>query len=143
MKRTIFALLIVTLIVAGSAFGVARWLRCRSCATPNTDITRELGLTGTQAAAVAKLDAEFQKKLSALCAAHCAARADLSQSLDDPGKAANCCQRMCDAQVGSEKAALEHIFRVRDLLTPEQQKRHITLVQRQLTGACPMRLHRP
>ena len=38
--------------------------------------------------------------------------------------------------------ALEHIFQVRALLTPEQQQRHIELVRQQLTGACPMRLHR-
>jgi Spy/CpxP family protein refolding chaperone len=143
MKRTILALLVVTALVAGTAFGVARWLRCRACAAPTTDIIRELGLTGSQAAAVAKLDAEFQKELGEICAAHCAARADLAKSLDDPAKAAACCQRMCAAQAASEKAALEHIFRIRALLTPEQQQRHIELVQRQLTGACPMRLHQP
>ena len=143
MKRTILALLVVTLLVAGTAFGVARWLRCRSCAAPAADITRGLDLTGPQADAVAKLDAEFQKKLSGICAAHCAARADLSKSLDDPAKAAACCQRMCDAQVSSEKAALEHILQVRALLTPAQQQRHTALVQQQLTGACPMRQHQP
>lgn len=143
MKRVILALLVVTVVVAGAAFGLARWLRWRSCAAPSVNLTRELGLTGVQAAEVAKLEAEFEKKLADCCTAHCAARADLSQALDDPARAAACCQRMCDAQVASEKAALDHLLKVRALLTPEQQRRHTVLVQQQLTGACPMRLHQP
>jgi Spy/CpxP family protein refolding chaperone len=143
MKRTLLALLIVTLIVAGSAFGVAYWLRCRSCATTKVDWVKELHLTGDQAAAFAKLETEFEKKLAACCADHCAARAALAESLTNAGKATESCRQMCAAQTASEQAALEHIFQVRALLTPEQQQRHIELVRQQLTGACPMRLHKP
>ena len=143
MKRTLLALLVITLIVAGSAFGIARWLRCRSCAPAKPDLVRELNLTAEQAAAVTKLDAEYEKRLADICAAHCAARADLAGALTDQAKAAECCARMCAAQADSEKAALEHVFQIRALLTPEQQQRHVELVRQQLTGACPMRMHEP
>jgi Spy/CpxP family protein refolding chaperone len=140
MKRTILALLVVTLLVAGTAFGVACWLRCRSCAPASGNLTRELNLTDAQAAEVAKLDADYEKRLGEICATHCAARADLSKSLDDPAKAAACCQRMCAAQTQSEKLALEQVFKIQAILTPEQQARHLVVVRQQLTGACPMRV---
>ena len=139
MKRTLIALLIVMLLVAGTAFGVARWLRCRSCDTVSLNL-RALNLTATQTAEMAKLDAEYQKRLEKICGVHCTARADLAESLDAPAKAAAACQRMCDAQTDSEKAALEHILKVRALLTPEQQRQYAALVQQQLTGTCLMRV---
>jgi hypothetical protein len=143
MKRTLLALFIVTLVVAGSAFGVAYWIRCRSCAPqPKVDWVKELHLTGEQAAAFAKLEAEFDRQLADSCANHCAARAELAESLTETGKATALCQKMCDAQAASERAALEHFRKVHSLLTPEQQQRHLALVQQQLTAACPMRLHR-
>jgi Spy/CpxP family protein refolding chaperone len=106
-------------------------------------LRRELKLNDAQAAEVARLEADFQKRLSESCAAHCAARAALAESLADPAKAADSCQRMCAAQNDSEKAALDHILKVRALLTPEQQQRYTALVQRQLSGPCTMRLHKP
>lgn len=143
MKRTILPLLVVTVVVAGAAFSLARWLRCQSCVAPKPDLRRALNLTEVQATQVARLEAEYEKRLAEICTAHCAARAELAGSLADPVKSAACCQRMCDAQTASEKAALDHLLKIRALLTPEQQQRHTALVQQQLTGACPMRLHRP
>jgi len=143
MKRTLFALLIVTALVAGMAFGLAYWLRCRSCSTPRIDWVRELNLTGAQAAQFAALEAEYERRLAEICAAHCAARAELAEALADPAKAAAYCARMCAAQAASEKLALEHIYQIRAVLTPDQQPRHLALVQQQLSGACPMRLHQP
>ena len=142
MKRTLLALFIVTLVVAGSAFGVAYWLRCRSCAAPKVNWAKELNLTAEQAVAFAKLEAEFDRQLADSCANHCAARTELAESLTETGKATALCQKMCDAQAASEKAALDHFRKVQALLTPEQQQRHLALVQQQLTAACPMRLHR-
>ncbi len=149
MKRTILALLVVTLLVAGAAFGTAHWLRCRSCAAPavnlhdTTWLARELKLTPAQATQLTQLEADYQKRLADCCATHCAARSDLAESLADPAKAADSCARMCDAQNDSEKASLNHILRVLALLTPEQQTRYIAIIQQQLTGSCPMRVHQP
>ncbi len=144
MKRTILALLVVTALVAMLAFGVARWLRARPLELHDTVwLQHELNLTDAQGAEVAKLEADFQKKLADCCTAHCTARTDLGESLSDPTKAADCCQRMCAAQADSEKAALDHILRVRTLLTLPQQQRYTTLVQKQLSGPCVIRLHQP
>ncbi len=142
MKRTFIALFLVTLVVTGAAFGVARWLRCRSCAKPGKiDLVWELHLTGTQAAEVAKLEADYQKRLNEICAAHCTARAALAEALPDQTKAAGYCDKMCAAQADAEKASLEQIFKIRALLTPEQQKRHLEIVRQQLTDSCPMQVH--
>jgi len=144
MKNTILALLVVTALVAATAFGVARWLRARPLELHDTVwLQHELNLTDAQAAEVAKLEVDFQKKLADCCTAHCAVRADLGESLADPTKAADCSRRMCAAQADSEKAALDHILRVRALLTPEQQQRYTALVQKQLNGPCTMRLRQP
>ncbi|MBM3858269.1 MAG: periplasmic heavy metal sensor [Verrucomicrobia bacterium] len=139
--KTTLALLIVTAIVATTAFGVARSLRSRPLELHDTAWLRhELKLTDAQTAEVAKLEADFQKSLADCCAAHCAARAELAGSLADATKAADCCARMCAAQNDSEKVALDHILRVRALLTPKQQKRYTALIQQQLTGPCTMRI---
>jgi hypothetical protein len=142
--KNLLALLAVTALVAATAFGVARWLRSRPLELHDTAmLRRELKLTDAQAVEVAKLEADFQKRLADCCAAHCAARGDLAESLANPTKAADACTRMCAAQNDSEKAALDHILKVRVLLTPEQQHRYTALVQQQLSGACTMRLHKP
>lgn len=139
MKRTFIILFLVTFIVAGAAFGVARWLRCRSCAAPaKPDLVRELNLTSTQAAEIAKIDAAYEKHLADICVAHCAARTKLANSLTDRTKADVLCAQMCAAQADSEKAALERIFQIRAVLTPAQQQKYIAVVQQQLTSSCPM-----
>ena len=139
--KTVLVLLTVTVLVAAAAFGVARWFRSQPLELHDTAwLRRELQLTDVQAAAVAKLEADFQKRLGDACTAHCAARSDLATSLAEPAKATECCQRMCAAQADSEKAALDHILHVRALLTPEQQQRYTALVEQQLTGPCTMRV---
>ena len=128
--------------MAAAAFGVARWLRARPLELHDTIwLQHELNLTDAQVAEVAKLEADFQKKLADCCTAHCAARADLAESFADPSKAAESCQRMCAAQADSEKASLDHILRVRALLTPAQQQRYTALIQKQLSGPCVMKAH--
>jgi Spy/CpxP family protein refolding chaperone len=143
MKRTLISLLLVAILASGAAFGLAHWLRCKTCTAPPVNLRKALNLSESQQAEYAKLEAEYQKRLDAICAAHCAARAALADALDDRAKAAECCARMCAAQSESEKLTLDHLFKVRALLTPEQQKRHADLVRQQLAGACPMRLHQP
>ena len=76
MKRTIVALFVVTVLVAGAAFGGARWLRCRSCGPASVNLhdvaalQRTLALTDAQAGELTKLEAEFQKRFAAICDAH-------------------------------------------------------------------------
>jgi len=150
MKRTVLVLLFVTLFAAGAAFGVARWLRCQTCAAAAEArdagwLTRELKLSGEQAATVTALEADYRAALSAACARHCGARARLSDTLSaasvDQAAATGCVEEMCAAEAVSERVTLDHIMKVRAVLTPEQQARYAELIRGQLSGACPMRVH--
>ena len=153
MKKPIMALIVVAALAAGVSFGAARWLRCRACAMPTAAnlhdagwLKRELKLSDTQAAAIAKLETEFNDRLSDCCGAHCAARFALSRELAKPSvdqTVANACvQRMCAAAADGEQATLDHILRVRSLLNADQQKRYAERLGQQLC-ACPMNRHQP
>lgn len=155
MKKTLSALAILTLAVVALAFGVARWSVRRAVATEQPSINlndtgwlkRELRLTDAQAAKVEDLDKEFRTRIEGCCAKHCSARFALSGELAKPQvdltKTAQCVDRMAAAQSESERATLDHILRVRALLTPDQQKRYAALVSEQVCTACPMGLHHP
>ena len=153
MKKNILALMVIIALAAGVSFGAARWLRCRAGAAPTAAnlhdaawLKHELKLSDAQAAAVAKLETEFNGKLADCCGVHCDARFALSRELAKPTvdqTAANACvQRMCAAAADGEKATLDHILRVRALLGAGQQKRYAALIGRQLC-ACPMNQHQP
>ena len=149
MKRTLIALAILTSLVAVVSFGVARWSVRRAAVEPVMNLhdagwlKQELKLTDGQAADIAKLEAEFSKTMESCCEKHCAARFELSQSMTDPAKARACVEKMCAAQNESERATLEHILRVRNVLTPAQQQQYAKLVSQQVCTACPLGLHRP
>ncbi len=154
MKRALPALLVVMLVTASISFGVAYWLRCRACATPVGPavhdagwLTRELSLTEAQAGQVRALETEFRAVLGKVCEQHCSARADLAAALTQPkvdsAAAQACVERMCAAEADSERATLDHILKVRAVLSPEQQTRYSAAIQAQLQGTCPMRIHQP
>jgi hypothetical protein len=50
---------------------------------------------------------------------------------------------MAAAQVDSERATLDHILRVRALLTPDQQQRYAALVSQQVCAAGPFGMRHP
>jgi Spy/CpxP family protein refolding chaperone len=155
MKKIFLAVVVVALLATGLSFTTARWLarHCQSHAPAGANmhdaawLKTELGLTETQAREIATLEKQFSVKLESYCEAHCSARFALSEELAKPfveiSNANECVERMCAVQTDSEKATLEHILRVRALLTPEQQKRYAALINQQLCTACPMGMHKP
>ena len=155
MKKTLSALVILTLAVVVLAFGVARWSVHRAVASEQPSINlndmgwlkRELKLTSDQAAKIESLDKDFRTRIENCCAKHCSARFALSEELAKPqvdlAATAHCVDRMATAQAESERVALDHILRVRAVLTPKQQKRYAALVSQQVCTACPMGLHKP
>ena len=154
MRRTLILFLGVVLFTAAAGFGVARWLRCRECALPATPrvhdaawLIRELGLNAEQTATVQALEKEFHAALMRACERHCTARAELSTTLGtaavDKPKAEACIERMCAAEALAEQATLDHILKVRAALTPAQQAKYTVAIQTQMSGSCPMRVHRP
>jgi Spy/CpxP family protein refolding chaperone len=153
MKKTLIALAILTIGVTGLSYGVASWCVRRSASRSIGDVNdtawlkRELQLTDAQSAQVDGLDKEFRVKLNQCCDAHCAARLTLSQELAKPqvdlAKASACVDRMAAAQSESERDTLDHILRVRVVLTPEQRQRYARLVSQQVCMAGPMGMQHP
>lgn len=152
MKKTLTALAVLTVAVAALSFGVARWsVRHAVAMEPIIDLNdtnwlkHELKLTDAQATEIEKLDKGFLAQIEGCCEKHCAARFALSEELAKPqvdlAKTAACVDRMAVAQSDSERATLDHILRVRALLTPGQQQQYAALVSQQVCNACPLGLH--
>jgi len=152
MKRTLTALAILTVLVAGLSYGVANWCVRRVTETvvdlnDTPWLKRELKLTDAQSAEIEKLNKEFSARIQHCCDEHCGARFALSEELVKPqvdlAKATACVDRMAAAQSESERATLDHILKVRAELSPGQQQRYGALVSKQVCTACPMGIHKP
>jgi Spy/CpxP family protein refolding chaperone len=151
MKRTLLALVILTLFVTGVSYGVANWCVRQPASGPIVDLNdatwlkRELKLTDTQSTQIEKLGDEFRAEVERCCETHCGARFALSEELAKPqvdlAKVNADVDRMSTAESESEKATLNHILRVRALLMPDQQQQYAKLVSQQVCTACPLGLH--
>jgi Spy/CpxP family protein refolding chaperone len=150
MKRTLAALTVLILGVTTLSYGVASWCVHRSMKGVVVDLNdtawlkRELQLTDAQDGEIEKLNEEFYAKLQHCCDAHCAARFTLSEELAkstvDLSKANTCIDRMAAAQADSERATLDHILRVRAVLTSDQRQHYAALVSKQVCTMGPLGL---
>lgn len=145
MNRNLAAALVVLTVAAAFSFGVSRSMRCPSA--PTLDVlqdaswlTRELGLSAQQADAIRKLQQDLRTRLenceSMSCAARCQLGAVLFSETNGAAKASELVESMCKAQAESEKATLEHIQKVHELLTPDQQKKYRELVTSCVCSTC-------
>jgi Spy/CpxP family protein refolding chaperone len=142
MKRILGLAAGGVLICTGMSFAMSRWFisRVQPQAVVNIHdaawLNRELGLSETQRREVAALEKDFRSKLNASCAEHCAARFALGDELikpqPDPERARADVERMNQIQAGAERATLEHILRVRALLTEEQARRYSAIIRDQV-----------
>lgn len=140
-KYWIIAFVIVGL---GAALSAGLWMH--SCPSYGSDwFARELQLTPGQQAQFASLDKDFNGKCSQCCEQMCAARFALSQELQRAGsitpKVEELLGRMQAAQAASERETVQHLFRIKSLLTPEQQRRYVELVTGKLCAMCPQGVH--
>ena len=140
---------IMAAVVAGLvAYGVTRNMACgreRSCLNALQDLsllTRELGLSRTQATAIAQLHANLAVTLKDCCARHCAARARLGAALasetNGTAQADAIVTEMCRAYEQSERATLEQIRQVRATLNPEQRTRFDAMISECVCQTCDM-----
>ncbi len=151
MRRTLLLVAVVTVLAAGVSFSVSRWvvgrrpsplpvMRVEDAAW----LKRELNLTETQVAAVEQSAREFQTNIDRFCVTHCAARFALGDELAKPAvdaaKARACVEKMNAAQAEAEYATLEHILKIRALLTDEQARQYSTLIHEQV---CSMPMGAP
>lgn len=142
MKRTLLMIAIVSVVAAGISFSVSRWVAGRRQPLPVMRVEdaawlkRELKLTEVQAGEVEKFAREFQTKIDAFCVAHCAARFALGDELAkrtvDVEKARACVERMNAVQADAETATLDHILKIRALLTEEQAQRYSSIIHQQV-----------
>jgi Spy/CpxP family protein refolding chaperone len=140
-KYWIIALIIVGLGAAGSAI---LW-KCQVAPCTSDWLAGELQLTPAQRTQLASLDKEFSGKCDSHCADLCAARAALSQELERADsitpKVEELLGKMQAAQAASERETVQHLFRIKSILTPEQQRRYIELISGKLCGCCPRGAH--
>jgi len=150
MKRILGLVAGVVLISTGLSFATSRWLMSRRPPPMVVNmhdtawLSHELGLSEAQRGDVEKLEKDFQSKLNGSCAAHCAARFALGDELmkpkPDAEKARADVERMNQVQAEAERATLEHILKVRALLTDEQARRYSTIIHDQM---CSMPMGTP
>jgi hypothetical protein len=130
MNRTWLSVVVVGLVATIVSFAVVR--RLAPTQVPRLDALQDvewlkgaLRLTPGQVKRIGELQPEFGRKLSACCDRHCQARGQvlgaLLASTNGIEKAREHVEEMCRAQADSEMATLEHIQRVYEVLTPEQQ----------------------
>lgn len=148
MKKTLIAVAIAALVATAFSFGTAHWIACRHrapMAAPTFQdvawLKRELRLTDSQVNDLEKYQAAFQQKFNALCTAHCDARLALGNELahlqPDPEKARACVERMNTAQADTERLTLDHILKIRTVLTNEQAQQYGKMVRDQVCSMMP------
>ena len=150
MKRILALMAVVAVVSAVLSFGMSRWLIRRGRPQTLVNIhdtawlSHELDLSEAQKRDIGKMEKDFQSRLNASCAAHCAARFalgdELMKSNPDTEKARADVERMNQAQAEAERATLEHILKVRALLTDEQARRYAATIRNQV---CNMPMGRP
>jgi Spy/CpxP family protein refolding chaperone len=88
-------------------------------------VARTLNLTPEQTRQVDALTSEFCRQAQTACDEHCAARCQLARSLfvqqADAAASRALVDRMCAAYAEREHATLEHLLKLRDVLTPAQR----------------------
>lgn len=148
MKRLLLTVAVAALVATAFSFGTARWFashQSRAATMPTLHdmawLKQNLNLTPVQIGTIDKFESDFQKKFAQMCAAHCDARLALGDELakpkPEPAKAQACVERMNKAQADAEHATLEHILKVRTVLTDEQARRYGQLVREQVCSVVP------
>ena len=148
MNRRWILPVLLALVAGVLAFGISRRVSCRTVEDPMerlrdvSFLVRELKLSGEQEKEVRALHAELGNKLGECCARHCAARARLGQALtagtNGEAQAELVVTEMCRAYEQSERAALDHMRRMRGLLNEEQRRQFDRMVQDCMGGTCNM-----
>ncbi len=132
-RRWTFLLLIV---IAGAAFAAGRLTARSPTLMGPADLesyldvgrlTRQLELTAEQSAEVGVAATDYVGRVKTACDSHCLARCQLAAALTRPeggdAEARQLVARMSEAAAANDTATLDHILRVRAILTPEQRAR--------------------
>lgn len=142
-KPLLMAALVLT---AALGFSVGRFsLQTKPTFDPARDLQVEplgrlLGLSSAQAAELAGLDTTYGQQVTQACDAHCAARCQLARALRQDtvsrDEARSLVEKMCASHQQNELATMDHILRVREILTPEQRAKFSDLIGQCLCEVC-------
>ncbi len=142
MKKTLMLIAIAVVLGLAVSFSGSRWVVSKRQPLPVMQVydaawlKHELNLADAQAREVKQIAGEFQTKIDAFCVAHCAGRFALGDELAKPTvdveQARACVDKMNAAQAEAERATLEHILKIRALLTEEQARRYSAIIQQQV-----------
>lgn len=130
------------------SYGITRHAVCRA-AGPECDrlrdvsfLKQELNLSEAQVKEVRTLHDTLASTLDDVYARHCRARVRLGHALAHETNASvrvdAALNEMCRAYEDGERATLDHIRRVRDILDPEQRKKFNRLLKECLCLDCPL-----
>ena len=133
MTRPWIIPLMIAVVVGLLAYGITRSSTCVGPVTPVdrlhdvSFLVRELKLSEAQASRIRSLQSGLAASLGDCCGRHCSARAKLGQALADETNAATrteeVLKEMCRVYEESERATLDHVRRVREVLDVQQRKR--------------------
>jgi Spy/CpxP family protein refolding chaperone len=154
MKRIILIAVLASLVASGVSFAAIRWLAVGKPPPVAVGSIHDLAwlqgqlqLSQDQMSKIQGLADSYREVIGDCCQKHCGARFDLSEELALPSvdlaKAKACVDAMSAAQATAEKATLDHILKVREILTPSQQKVYAELINKQVCTACPTGAHHP
>ena len=139
MKKSL--ILAALILAAALGFSAGRFsLQPRSGFDPTRDLQADrlgalLGLSTAQAAELETIAATYGQQVTQACDEHCAARCQLARALRQDmlsrEDARALVEKMCASQQKNEQATLDHILRVREILTPDQRAKFSELI-----GAC-------
>lgn len=125
---------LIPVALLAAALGYAAGQRCATATEPaptelfgNTAaLEKMLKLTPSQTEQVRELAKAFEAKAGGACDRHCAARCDLAKKLfrenAPTDELKKCVEEMSAAYAEQESATLEHLMKLRALLTPEQAR---------------------
>lgn len=125
---------IIPVIIVAAAVSFAAGRRCGGTAatdlSPLRDtsvIERTLDLTPRQTEQVRALAKEFSARAESACGRHCQARCAVARELLQENAAAEDVRKhvdeMCESYAEQEHATLDHLVKLRAILTPEQTKK--------------------
>ena len=140
-------LLVATLVLtAALGFSAGRFsLQNKPAFNPARDLQAEhlgrlLGLTSAQATELETIASTYDQQVAQACDAHCAARCQLARALRQDAvsreDARGLVEKMCASQQENELATMDHILRVREILTPEQRAKFSDLIGQCLCEVC-------
>lgn len=138
MKTILISVAAAAIVAAVVSLGITRWTAQPQPADVHAVewLRGELRLSDDQAAQLTKLTEQYRVVVNQNCVQHCDARFGLSEQLARPQvdlpAAEAAVDKMCHAANAVEHATLQHILRVRELLTPAQRDQYAKLLGQQL-----------